>query len=74
MYDWWREQWSLGEGQSRVYCGIARTKEGDAVDVFRGDTCVDSVPYGNRQEAIAGAWTLKLQVLGADRFRHAVAR
>jgi hypothetical protein len=74
MCDWWREQWSLGEGQSRVYCGIARTKEGYAVDVFRGDTCVDSFPYGNRQDAIDGAWTLKLQVLGADRFGQPVAK
>ena len=73
MLDWWTEQWSIGEGPSRAYCGIARTEEGYAVDVFRGYTCVDSFPYANRREAVAAARMLKLQYLGADRFARVVA-
>lgn len=49
--DWWREIWSFGEGPSRVYCGIAKTSEGFAVDVFQGDTCVESETFATRIEA-----------------------
>ena len=49
--DWWREVWSIGEGRSRIYCGIARTPDGYAVDVFAGDTCVDSETFSTRIEA-----------------------
>ena len=49
--DWWREIWSLDEGRTRVYCGIARTPDGYAVDVFRGDTCVESETFPSRLEA-----------------------
>ena len=49
--DWWREIWSVGEGRMRLYCGIARTTDGYAVDVFRGDTCVESETFQTRVEA-----------------------
>ena len=73
MLDWWTEQWSIGQGPSRSYCGIAQTDEGYAVDIFRGDTCVDSFPYAKRREAVATARMLKLQYMGADRFAQAAA-
>lgn len=47
----WTELWSVGDGGSRMYCGIARTEEGFAVDVFRGDSCVASQVHGSRSEA-----------------------
>jgi len=49
--EWWREVWSVGEGRSRTYCGIARTPEGFAVDVFEGDDCIESETYDSRLEA-----------------------
>ncbi len=49
--DWWREIWSVGEGASRVYCGIARTPDGYAVDVFEGDQCLESDTFETRIEA-----------------------
>ena len=49
--DWWREVWSAGEGRTRAYCGIARTPDGYAVDVFEGDTCVESEVCASRLEA-----------------------
>ena len=52
MGDWWTETWSFGTGRSRTYCGIAETDEGYAVDVFSGDTCVDSRPCRTRAEAL----------------------
>ena len=49
--DWWREVWSVGDGGSRTYCGIARTPEGFAVDVFEGDNCIESESFETRLEA-----------------------
>jgi hypothetical protein len=34
-----------------MYCGIERTEEGFAVDVFRGDSCVVSQVHPSRSEA-----------------------
>lgn len=61
MVRWWAEEWSFGAGPSRVSCGISRTEEGYAVDVFRGDTCVESFIYASRREAVQAAQGLKLQ-------------
>jgi hypothetical protein len=47
----WTEQWSIGEGPSRVYCGIARTDNGLFVNVFEGETCVESVRVFTDQDA-----------------------
>lgn len=47
----WTEVWSAGHGRSRSYCGIARTEDGFAVDVFHGDTCVASSTYESWDEA-----------------------
>lgn len=58
MTDWWTEQWSFGEGQSRTYCGIARTDEGYAVDVFRGDNCVASEVHSTHGDAARAARAL----------------
>jgi hypothetical protein len=63
----------VGEGRSRIYCGIAQTDEGYAVDVFHGDTCVDSFPYAQQREAVAGARMLRLQFLDPRRFAEAVS-
>lgn len=49
--EWWREVWSVGEGRRRVYCGIARTPDGYAVDVFEGDSCIESDTFPSRLEA-----------------------
>lgn len=49
--NWWREIWSLEDGPRRVYCGIAQTEDGYAVDVFRGDTCIESETFASRLEA-----------------------
>lgn len=62
--DWWREVWSVGEGRTRTYCGIARTPDGYAVDVFEGDTCVESEVFLSRLEA----------AYAVDRFRRQYAR
>jgi len=51
----WTEVWSAGHGQSRSYCGIARTEEGFAVDVFHGDTCVASANFETQPEAESAA-------------------
>jgi hypothetical protein len=55
MSGWWTEIWSVGKGTNRVYCGIARTEEGFAVDVFRGDTCIDSRVLDSRNAAVKAA-------------------
>lgn len=60
MADWWTEEWSVGTGRSRVYCGIARTDDGYAVDVFRGDTCIDSFVFDTRTDARRAADGLKV--------------
>ena len=49
--EWWREVWSISEGRTRIYCGIAKTADGYAVDVFRGDTCIESDTFPTRIEA-----------------------
>jgi hypothetical protein len=49
--EWWREVWSIGEGRGRTYCGIARIPDGYAVDVFEGDSCIESESFGTRLEA-----------------------
>ena len=67
----WTEQWAMGEGASRIYCGIARTEEGYAVDVFRGDTCVDSFPYPRRRDAVAHARMLRLEFVDGLRLSQA---
>jgi len=60
MADRWMEEWSVGTGRSRVYCGIARTEDGYAVDVFRGDTCIDSFVFNTRTDARRAADGLKV--------------
>ncbi len=47
----WTEVWSAGSGPARSYCGIAVTEDGFAVDVFHGDTCVDSTVHASWAEA-----------------------
>lgn len=47
----WKEIWSVGTGRNRHYCGIARTEDGHAVDVMRGDTCLESETYLTLQQA-----------------------
>ena len=61
MAKWWAEEWAIGSGRSRVFCGIARTEEGYAVDVFRGDTCLESYDYRSRVKALEAAYLLKVQ-------------
>jgi hypothetical protein len=53
--------WSLGRGSSRVYCGIAETEEGFAVDVFHGDTCIDSFVCTTQGEAVRSAREVQRQ-------------
>ena len=55
----WTEVWSAGRGKDRSYCGIAETEEGFAVDVFHGDTCVDSSIHPNRKDAERAAQALR---------------
>jgi hypothetical protein len=55
MPDSWTELWSFGVGRSRIYCGIARTEEGFAVDVFCGDWCIESEPHRTRAVAVRAA-------------------
>lgn len=57
--NWWTEMWSIGEGADRTYCGIARTPEGFALDVFRGDHCLGSTVHGTWREAEHEASALK---------------
>ena len=59
MINWWAEEWSFGSGASRISCGVSRTEEGYAVDVFRGETCVETFIYATRNEAIRIAQRLK---------------
>ncbi len=61
MSGWWTPIWSVGTGASRIYCGIARTEEGFAVDVFRADTCIESMVYESRREAVRGAAAFERQ-------------
>lgn len=57
--NWWTELWSIGEGAGRTYCGIARTPEGFALDVFRGDNCLSSTIHASWREAEHEASALK---------------
>jgi hypothetical protein len=59
MVNWWAEEWSFGSGMSRVSCGISRSDEGYAVELFRGETCVESFVYPSRAEAMQVAQDLK---------------
>ena len=61
MSGWWTPIWTVGSGPNRLYCGIARTEDGFAVDVFRGDTCIDSVEYATRKEAVREAAAFERQ-------------
>jgi hypothetical protein len=59
MRNWWTELWSVGDGFGRTYCGIARTPDGFALDVFRGDTCLESTLHASWGDAEREASTLK---------------
>lgn len=56
---WWTELWTEQEGATRVYCGVARTDEGFAVDLFRDYTCVLSEPYRTEHEAVMASMALQ---------------
>jgi hypothetical protein len=56
---WWTEIWSVGRGSDRVYCGIARTEDGFAVDLFCGDTCIESRVVETRADAVKTAGALE---------------
>lgn len=60
----WTEMWTFGNGATRVYCGVARTEDGFAVDLFCGDVCVDSWIFGTRQAAVKAALDLERQHSG----------
>jgi hypothetical protein len=55
MADFWTELWSVRAGRSRTYCGVARTEDGFAVDVFRDDTCIASEEHATRELAVRAA-------------------
>jgi hypothetical protein len=59
MRNWWTELWSIGEGPARTYCGIARTPDGFALDVLRGDTCLASTLHETWSEAEREASAMK---------------
>jgi hypothetical protein len=59
MAKWWKEVWSAGSGARRLYCGIARTVDGYAVDLFRGDECIASDLFATRTEAERAASGLR---------------
>lgn len=59
MGNWWTEMWSIADVGGRTYCGIARTPDGFAVDVFRGDTCIASTLHATWGEAEREAVSLK---------------
>jgi hypothetical protein len=63
MSGWWTEMWSAGSGASRRYCGIARTEDGFAVDVMRGDTCIASDTHPTREAAEHAAAAYKRRFL-----------
>jgi hypothetical protein len=54
----WVEVWSLGQGRSRTYCGIASGVGEFAVDVFSGDTCLSSEVFKTDGEATSRAHAL----------------
>jgi hypothetical protein len=55
MADSWTELWSIRAGRSRTYCGVARTADGFAVDVFRDDMCIASEEHATREKAVRAA-------------------
>jgi hypothetical protein len=57
--NWWTEMWSIDDVGGRTYCGIARTPDGFAVDVFRGDNCIASTLHMSWGEAEREASALK---------------
>lgn len=59
MPDSWTEIWSVGRGARRMYCGIATTPEGFAVDTFRGLECIESTVHPSRAEAERVAASLR---------------
>lgn len=65
--EWWREVWSVGDGSSRTYCGIARTPEGYAVDVFEGDDCIESETFESRLEAAYAVDQFRRRYAGDER-------
>ena len=67
MSRWWTETWSVGLGTDRLYCGIARTEEGFAVDVFHRDTCIDSVVCATRKDALKTAAAMERRYTHAPR-------
>jgi hypothetical protein len=66
----WTEIWSFGRGSARTYCGIARTEEGFAVDVFHGFTCLETTTHATYEDARVEAKTARTRyrsVTGASR-------
>jgi hypothetical protein len=61
MTAWRTEQWALGSGEARLSCGISRSEDGFAVDLSRGNTCLDSFFYRTRADAERLTRQLKLQ-------------
>lgn len=59
MAKWWKEIWAVGEGRHRTYCGVARTADGYAVDLFRGDACIASEIHQTRADAERAAAELE---------------
>ena len=51
----WTEVWSYGRGSARTYCGISRTYDGFAVDVFHGFTCLETTVHETHDAAMAMA-------------------
>ncbi len=69
MVNWRAENWSFGSGASRVSCGVSQTEDGYAVQLFRGDHCVERFVYPSRAEAMDAARSLKLQFRRAPETR-----
>ncbi len=61
----WTEVWSAGHSKDRSYCGIAETEDGFAVDVFHGDTCVESSMHRTLAEAERAARNFRGKYLKA---------
>ena len=63
MNAWRAEQWWLGSGADRVSCGISRSEDGYAVDLFHGSQQIESIFYSTRADAERLTRQLKLQYL-----------
>ena len=72
MAKWWKEVWTAGEGAGRTYCGIARTVEGYAVDLFRGDSCIASEIHDTRAAAERAASELTRRHMPRERFSEGI--